>query len=236
VGIDRGGSGLRTPGTRGRQAAGTREAIMATAERLIAEHGVASVSSRQISEAAGQGNNAAVGYHFGTKSALIRAIVHRHDEGIEQFRRRMVDRMRTDGSADGGGAGTVRAWVECLVCPLTDHLAAVGRTSWYARFSLQVSTDPVLRELISEEVLASPSLGRISEGLRPGLAALPPLVRTEREDMVRSLILHTCAERERALAASGDAPQPAWERTAGMLVDAITGLLLAPASEIRTLT
>ena len=205
---------------------------MATAERLIAEHGVASVSSRQISEAAGQGNNAAVGYHFGTKSDLIRAIVHRHDEGIEQFRRQMVDRVQIDGADTGTDIGTVRAWVECLVRPLTDHLAAVGRTSWYARFSLQVSTDPVLRELVSEAVLASPSIGRISEGLRPGLAALPPLVRTEREEMVRSLILHTCADRERALDVSGDAPRPAWERTAGMLVDAITGLLLAPASSV----
>ena len=201
---------------------------MATAERLFAEHGVASVSSRQISEAAGQGNNAAVGYHFGTKTDLIRAIVHRHDEAIEQFRRQMVERVGTDSAEDG--TGTVRAWVECLVRPLTDHLAAVGRTSWYARFSLQVSTDPALREMVSAEVLAAPSLGRIAEGLGPGLAALPTPVRDERLDMVRSLILHTCAERERALAASGDAPRPAWRQTAGMLVDAITGLLLAPAS------
>jgi len=236
VGIDRAGGGVRTPGTRGRQAAGTREAIMATAEQLFAEHGVAFVSSRQISEAAGQGNNAAVGYHFGTKPDLIRAIVRRHDEAIEQFRRQMVDWVRAEGTDAGTDTGTVRAWVECLVRPLTDHLAAAGHTSWYARFSLQVSTDPVLREIVTEEVLAAPSLGRISEGLRPGLASLPPLVRAEREDMVRNLILHTCAERERALAASVDGPRPAWERTAGMLVDAITGLLLAPASELRTLT
>ncbi|MEV0038015.1 TetR family transcriptional regulator, partial [Streptomyces sp. NPDC050804] len=43
----------------------TRELILVTAERLFAEHGVFAVSNRQVSEAAGQGNNAAVGYHFG---------------------------------------------------------------------------------------------------------------------------------------------------------------------------
>ena len=34
-------------GTRGRQAAGTKEAIMATAERLFAEYGVTAVRSEE---------------------------------------------------------------------------------------------------------------------------------------------------------------------------------------------
>ena len=204
---------------------------MATAERLFAEHGVAAVSSRQISEAAGQGNNAAVGYHFGTKTDLIRAIVRRHDEVIEHARRGLVERIDEDGgdSGDGGGNG-LRAWVECLVLPLTGHLAAVGRTSWYARFSLQVSTDPVLREIITDDVLGAPSLAQIVRGLLPRLSELPDAVREERLEMVRSLIMHACADRERALAASGEPPKPAWSRTATLLVDAITGLLQAPVS------
>ena len=196
---------------------------MATAERLFAEHGVTAVSSRQISEAAGQGNNAAVGYHFGTKSDLIRAIVHRHDEVIEQSRRHVVDRV--------GPEGTVREWVECLVLPLTEHLAAAGATSWYARFLLQMSTDPALREIVTVEVQGSAQLARIGHGLQPCLAALPATVREERLQMVRNLLLHACAERERALTDSGEAPGTAWARTARMLVDAITGLLLAPVSE-----
>ena len=207
-------------GTRGRQAAGTKEAIMATAERLFAEYGVTAVSSRQISEAAGQGNNAAVGYHFGAKADLIRAIVHRHDERIERSRLLLVERVGPDGG--------VRGWIECLVLPLTEHLAAIGRTSWYARFSLQVSTDPALREIATDEVLTAPSLGPILAGLRAGMSALPEEVRRERLQMVRSLLMHTCADRERALADSGEPPKPAWSRTATLLVDAITGVLTAP--------
>ncbi|HET9169181.1 MAG TPA: TetR family transcriptional regulator [Actinospica sp.] len=208
--------------TRGRQASGTKDAIMATAERLFAEHGVTAVSSRQISEAAGQGNNAAVGYHFGAKADLIRAIVHRHDVEIERSRRALVERV--------GETGDVRAWVECLVLPLTEHLSAIGRTSWYARFSLQVTTDPVLRQIITDEIRASAALARIGEGLLDGLAALPEEVRRERFEMVRSLLMHTCADRERAIADSGEPPNRAWSRTATLLVDAITGLLLAPDS------
>jgi AcrR family transcriptional regulator len=195
---------------------------MATAERLFAEYGVSAVSSRQISEAAGQGNNAAVGYHFGTKDELIRAIVYRHDEQIELDRRRRVERI--------AGAGTVREWVECLVLPYTEHLAAANGTSWYARFIVQVCTDPALRGIIAEKVSGSTQFTRIAQGLLPRLAQLPTQVCAERVQMIHTLHLNVCAERERALAASGETPGPAWEQTAALLVDAITGLLLAPVS------
>lgn len=62
---------------------------MTAAERLYAEHGVFGMSNRQVSEAAGQGNNAAVGYHFGTKTDLVRAIEITYDPA------------RTDYLADG---------------------------------------------------------------------------------------------------------------------------------------
>ena len=39
------------------RASTTQEAILTAAERLFAEHGVFAVSNRQVSEAAGQGNN-----------------------------------------------------------------------------------------------------------------------------------------------------------------------------------
>ncbi len=72
----------------------TREAILTAAERLFAEHGVFAVSNRQVSEAAGQGNNAAVGYHFGTKTDLVRAIEHKHAIPVEKLREQRVIEMR----------------------------------------------------------------------------------------------------------------------------------------------
>src|SRR4051794_11235488 len=100
----------------------TRELILTAAERLFAEHGVAAVSNRQVSEAAGQGNNAAVGYHFGTKSDLVRAIVRGHAERL--------DRVRLKTLAEIGDSTDLRDWVACLVRPLTDHLAALGSPTW----------------------------------------------------------------------------------------------------------
>src|SRR5215208_1928697 len=72
------------------RASNTQEAILKAAERLYAEHGVFAVSNRQVSEAAGQGNNAAVGYHFGTKTDLVRAIIRKHATRIEEIRARQL--------------------------------------------------------------------------------------------------------------------------------------------------
>ena len=87
---------LRAAGRRTDRAAEMRELILAAAERMFAEHGVAavsnfrSVSNRQVSEAAGQGNNTAVGYHFGTETDLVRAIVAKHCAAIAATRERML--------------------------------------------------------------------------------------------------------------------------------------------------
>ncbi|MGW2103538.1 hypothetical protein ACWCPX_38890 [Streptomyces olivaceoviridis] len=45
---------------------------------------------RGSGEAAGQGNNAAVGYHFGTKVDLVRAVARRHAGHIEALRERAL--------------------------------------------------------------------------------------------------------------------------------------------------
>lgn len=95
---------------RAEQVSATRESILTAAERLYAEQGVYAVSNRQVSEAAGQGNNAAVGYHFGTKADLVRAIVRKHFVRIEQVRLRLLAELDEE-SAD------IRDWVACLVRP-----------------------------------------------------------------------------------------------------------------------
>ncbi|RCG33342.1 TetR/AcrR family transcriptional regulator [Sphaerisporangium album] len=200
----------------------TRESILAAAERLFAEHGVLAVSNRQVSEAAGQGNNAAVGYHFGTKADLVRAIVRKHAERIERVRLRML--------AEIGDSRDVRDWVACLVRPSAEHLAALGNPTWYARFGAQVMTDPTLRAIMVDESLTSPSLLQVIDGLHRCLPDLPAEVRAERGDMARLLMVQMYAERERALAEGAPTPRASWHDAATGLVDAIVGLWLAPVT------
>ncbi|MFI0821031.1 TetR/AcrR family transcriptional regulator [Streptomyces sp. NPDC021098] len=202
----------------------TREALLTAAERLFAEHGVHAVANRQISAAAGQGNNAAVNYHFGTKTDLVRAIVRRHAERMERIRARML--------ADIGDSTELRDWVACAVRPTTEHLADLGHPSWYARFIAQVTADPALQALTTEEAFAAaPSLHPMQDGLNRCLPDLPSEVYAERGAMTRHLITQMTAERERALADAAPTSRTTWHDTATGLIDAIVALWQAPVTQ-----
>ncbi|SDT16623.1 TetR/AcrR family transcriptional regulator [Actinoplanes derwentensis] len=196
----------------------TRAVILATAERLFAERGVFAVSNRQISEAAGQGNNTAVTYHFGSKPDLVQAIIARHAEPMEEIRRTLVARHQ--------GSTGLRDWVTCVVRPYTDHLTDLGGPTWYARFAAQLMADPQLRELAGVTMGRAPMLWAVSEGLHGCLPHLPVEVRRERDEMAHTLIVHSCAQRELTA-------HPDWTATASGLIDAIEGLYRADHSAPR---
>ena len=199
---------------------GTREAILSAAEWLFAERGMYAVSNRQISEAAGQGNNAAACYHFGTRTDLLRAIESKHREPIEKLRAQMI--------SDVGDSAELRDWVGTLVRPLTEHLAALGTPSWYARFAAQAMADPTYRHVVTRDALTSPMLMQTIDGINRCLPDLPKRVRSERIVMVRNLLMHTCAEHEGALAEHGPKSRSAWPVAGEGLIDAIVGLWCAP--------
>ena len=201
------------------RAQATRDAILAAAERLFAEHGVITVSNRQISEAAGQGNNTAVGYHFGTKADLVRAIVQKHSAEIEGLRGRMA--------AEAADSIDLRVWVACLVRPSTEHLAELGSPTWYARFAAQVMADPELRPVMVDEALDSAALQTVLDGINRCLPDLPTPIRAERDDMARHLIVQMTAERERAVAENRPTPRSSWHDAATGLIDAIVGIMRA---------
>lgn len=200
----------------------TRKLILTAAERLFAEHGVYAVSNRQVGEAAGQGNNTAVGYHFGTKADLVRAIARRHSAPIEEIRQARL--------AEIGDSDDIRDWIGCLVWPVADHLAAVGSPTWFARFAAQIMTDPTLRPIMTEESQSSPSLMRIVGNLHRCLPELPAEVKAERGDMARQLLVHVLAERERALAEGTPTPRATWHDAAAGLIDGLVGLWTAPVT------
>ncbi|OBJ49241.1 TetR/AcrR family transcriptional regulator [Mycobacterium sp. 1423905.2] len=199
---------------------GTREAILSAAERLFAERGMYAVSNRQISEAAGQGNNAAACYHFGTRTELLRAIESKHRNSIEDLRAQML--------ADIEDSAELRDWVGTLVRPLTDHLAALGTPSWYARFAAQAMADPTYRHVVTKDALTSPRLVRAIDGINRCLPDLPKRVRAERMVMARNLLMHTCAEHEGGLAEHGPSARSSWPVAGEGLIDAIVGLWRAP--------
>lgn len=208
-------------GRRAEQVAYTRDALLAAAERLFAEQGVHAVSTRQISEAAGQGNNAAVNYHFGGKIELLRAILSRHAEQVEEIRAGMVEEI--------AGSRHVRDWIVCAVGSLTRHLEILGSPSWYARLIAQVTADPALHEVAAEEFLAhGPSSLIVRDNIERCFPDLPPDVRVIRSQMTRHLITQVCVDRESDLADSPAVVRGTWSDTASHLTDALEALWNAP--------
>lgn len=209
-------------GVRSTRTSHTREAILTVAERLYAEQGLQAVSNRHISEAAGQGNNAAVAYHFGTKADLVRAIVDRHSSSIDAGRAEMVERA--------AGSNDLRDWVSCLIRPFVDHLERLGSPSWYGRFVVQVIADPVLRGAMYQQAGESPTLTAALAGLARCLPDLPADVRRARSDMARNLMIHMCAEKELEFARSHPEPVSNWHDCGTDLIDATVGLWQAPVT------
>jgi len=64
----------------------TQTALMHAAEKLIAAHGIENVTIRDIIAAAGQKNESALQYHFGSLAGLVEAI-HQHRSLETQTRR-----------------------------------------------------------------------------------------------------------------------------------------------------
>ncbi len=69
-----------------RDSTDTKERILSAAELLFATRGLHQATSREITEAAGQRNNSAIGYHFGSRSGVIAEILRRHDRVIDRHR------------------------------------------------------------------------------------------------------------------------------------------------------
>jgi AcrR family transcriptional regulator len=70
----------------------TKDTLLDAAELLFAEQGYAATSLRQLTNRAGV-NLAAVNYHFGSKEALVKAVLARRMSPINEERLRRLDAM-----------------------------------------------------------------------------------------------------------------------------------------------
>lgn len=114
-----------------------RELILLAGERTIAERGP-DAALRDIAVAAGQRNNSAVHYHFGSRDGLIAAIIERHQPALESRRTELLAEHEAAGAPD-----SVAALVAILVRPMFDVPYAEGSTH-YARFLEQARAHPAV--------------------------------------------------------------------------------------------
>ncbi len=206
-----------------RTVAGTtaRERIIVAAERLIAEHG-RSVPLRDIAAAAGQRNNSAIQYHFGSRDGLIEAVV--------EFRLATLEVRRLELLAEQAGSGRppgLHGLLEALVVPMFE-LGERHGIRHYARFLEQIHPHPAVSDATNLDSAERTSVRVIMQGLDRELTTLPPRLRVRRLRALTTMLFALLADHERAAevgdARAGDAR--AW----GEIIDMLAGSLAAPVS------
>ena len=200
----------------------TRLRLMEAAERLFAEHGLHAVTLREINNAAGQRNESALHYHFGSKAGLIEAIFIHRVAIIDQTRQERVEALAgTDLEND------LHAIIRATFEPLTELLATEEGVR-FIRFSAQVLNDP-------DYDLPTIALRSGYEGIRRAnmlivsvLGDLPPEIAIQRQRLMIEMALSSMAiwtRRADPLASKA-------ERLffTANLFDAIVGAVSAPVS------
>lgn len=127
--------------------AATAAHLLDVAERLFARRGIDAVSLREIVRESGQNNLSAAHYHFGSREALIGALVARRIRAINTVRHQRLD----DLEADGRG-GQVHAIVSATVGALGE---SVKNNPWGPDY-VRVAAHVLLRPGAAAEVFFDP--------------------------------------------------------------------------------
>lgn len=208
------GESVQTPG-------GARERLILAAEQLIAERGQA-VPLRDIAAAAGQRNNSAIQYHFGSRDGLIEAVVELRLATLE------VRRLELLAEQAGSGVSGVHELVEALVIPMFELSDRYG-INHYARFLEQIHTHPAVTDAANLASEGRTSVRVIMRELERELTELPKRLRVRRLRALPTVLFALLADHERAVEAGRVRVDDiaAW----GEIVDMLAGVLTAPVAD-----
>jgi AcrR family transcriptional regulator len=191
--------------------------------RLFAERGVDGVTVREIAEAAGQKNHAAVGYHFGSKEALIRELVLDGAVLIDQRRNAALDRLEAE-----GGPRSARE-VTAVLIATSIGLEGSGLEDSYNRFVVMLAMTH--RQFFMETLAGRWNSGyqRCLEHLRRFMPDMPAAMKNERLVFVGAYLGAVVAGREAALA-DQSRQHPTWssDETLAHFAATMTAIVQAP--------
>jgi TetR/AcrR family transcriptional regulator, regulator of cefoperazone and chloramphenicol sensitivity len=197
-----------------RDATRTRALLIRAGERRFAVDGVRGARLADIVRDAGQGNDSAVGYHFGSREGLLRTIVDRHIAAMELHRQLPPEHT--------GLRGLVAAIVEP-----TATLLATEEGRDFLQIMEQVSDWSGLGAGRPNLVLAGTILAVQLDRLGGLLVAnVGPVLARERAALFVSFLTAALAQRARARGA-GRRQRLAHEKYVAHLVDVLTAALAA---------
>jgi AcrR family transcriptional regulator len=204
-----------------RDARDTRLALIRAAEHLFARQGVDGARTADIRRAAGQQNESALHYHFGSRQGLLLAIARKHLEATEPARREALD------AATGGGrTPTPSQLVGALVTPDAARLHSEdGRD--YLRIIAQIAGFAGIQQGPVRLPVTGSSLERVLDLLvREVSSRVPEPMARERVAAVIGFLTFALADRARRLELA-DPTLPPHEAFTADLTAMLVGALAA---------
>ena len=113
----------------------TKIGLLLAAERLFATNGIAATTIRQINTEAGQKNSSAIHYHFGSRDAILDAIITFRVIPANNQRARLLEDAR---AATGGGVLSTETIIDILIKPSIDRFVASQGPHFTLRFMIQL--------------------------------------------------------------------------------------------------
>lgn len=138
MGRDAANNTLEAAPTKPERAMKTRERLLLTAERLIAEEGVGQVSMRRINAESGARNLSAIHYHFGSLEGVISAIYDYRMTPVERRRSEMLNVLL----ARTGRQPDVEEVLRVVLWPLVEMMLSDAEENNYVRFLAAVNRVP----------------------------------------------------------------------------------------------
>lgn len=195
--------------------------MIEVAERLFAERGIEAVSLREVGHSAGQRNNSAAQYHFGSRDALLNAVIAHRGDPVERRRGELLAGLGDPAEAE------LAELVRCFVLPLAELVdsGTAAHPTWYLRFLAQLVA--IRGGHLAVEVAVRPThLKALEKALRVRLVHLDRATFTRRMQWLAQISLRILADQEytREHEAQASPMTPITTDLVGMLV----ALLEAP--------
>lgn len=200
----------------------TRTRLILAAERLFGERGIHGVTLKEINEAAGQRNESALHYHFGSKTALLEAILIYRAKAIDERRVIYLDELMKR-----GGERDLRSVVSASFLPMVELLETEDGVR-FVRFLAQMLNDP---DVDLPSIALRSDLGgilRTNALITAALGDLPPEIAVQRQRFLIEMAVGSLAIWTRHHDGPGEAPARAL--FVANLFDSIVGFLTAPVS------
>lgn len=198
--------------------ADTETRLLDAAEHLFAEHGVGAVSLRAVMQEAGT-NVAAIHYHFGSKEALLEAVVRRRTEDVSAARAQHL-------ADHADQPDTARDLARAFISPVL-VLVENGSRDWVRLVSRLLSAnDPALVPISSTFFDRNPEfLGRVAQ-LDPSAS---PRTISFRLAQAMSVVLRVLGDLERTqLMLAGDGTPWSSTEVVDELIDLVASILAGP--------